>query len=125
MQAAVQHQALEHVAGSVGPAEPADHARAALARADQHELTHARPARVDRSTRPAPEQRLGDEEAAALLEHGHERLVEPPERRAHRVCSSRVSRAVGSASSRSVSGLSTARTAGLIPAFEIVLPPGR
>ena len=33
--------ALEHVARDVGPAEPADHARAALARAHQHEVALA------------------------------------------------------------------------------------
>ena len=125
VQPAVQHQAFEHVPSPVGAPEIADHACAALARSDQHEVTHTRPARIDLSARSAPEQRLGDEEAAALLEHGHERLVEPPQRRAHRVCSSSVSRAVGSASSRSVSGLSSARTSGLMPALEIVLPPGR
>ena len=77
-QAAVEHQPLEHVAGDVGAAEPAHHARAALAGADQHEVALARPAALDGGARARAEQRLGDEEAPALLEHRDERLVEPP-----------------------------------------------
>ncbi len=128
-QAAVEHQALEHVAGHVGTSQPADHPRAALARADQHEVALTRPAALDRRARAVAEQRLGDQEAAALLEHGDERLVEAPRRtaadcRAHSL-SDRTSSATGSASSRFVRGLSTAFTCGLMPFVVIVLPPGR
>ena len=128
-QAAVEHQALEHVAGHVGTSQPADHPRAALAGADQHEVALTRAAALDRRARAVAEQRLGDQEAAALLEHGDERLVEAPRRttadcRAHSLWT-RASSATGSASSRVVRGLSTAFTCGLMPFVVIVLPPGR
>ena len=125
VQAAVEHEALEHVARAVRAPEIADHPRAALARADEHEVAGTGAALLHGGPRSPPEERLGHEEAPALLEHSHERLVEPPGARRHRACSSRVSSAVGSASSRSVSGSSSARTCGLMPAVVIVFPPGR
>ena len=126
MEAAIEHQSLEHVAGSVRPADAADHTRAALARADEHEVALAGAAALDGGARTAPEQGLAHQEAPSLLEDGHQRLVEsaggPP---AHRAWSTNVSSATGSASSRSVSGSSTARTSGGMPFVPIVLPPGR
>ena len=128
-QAAIEHQALEHVARDVGASKPAQHPRAALARADQHEVALPRPAALDGGARALPEQRLGDQEAAALLEHRHERLVEAPGRAAADGCAhslpASTSSATGSASSRLVRGLSNALTCGFSPRVEIVLPPGR
>ena len=49
---------------------------------DQHQVALVRAAAVDGRARAAAEQRLGHQEAAALLEHGHERLVEAPRRAA-------------------------------------------
>ena len=52
VQATVEHQALEHVACAVGPAQPADHPGTPLPGAHQHEVTRVRTARIDRSPRP-------------------------------------------------------------------------
>ncbi len=128
-QPAVEHQPLEHVARDVRPPQPAHNARAALARAHQHQVALAGAAALDRRARPLAEQRLGDQEAAALLEHGDEWLVEAPGRAAADGCAhslpARTSSATGSASSRLVFGLSKAFTCGLSPRVEIVSPPGR
>jgi hypothetical protein len=110
VQAGVEHQPFEHVAGHVGAAEPAHHARAALARSDQHQVALVRPAALDGRARAGAEQRLGHEEAPAPLEHRDERLVEAP-RRAPAGCGAHsllatTSSATGSASSRLVRGLS-------------------
>ena len=132
MEAAVEHQPLDHVAGAVRPSDPAQHARAALAAADEHEVAHAGAAALHRRPRPRAEDRLRHEKAPALLEHRHDRLVEPPrrgptpDRCAHQSLCATVSSATGSASSRSVLGSSLARTCGLMPLpVMIVSPSGR
>ena len=131
MQAAVEHQPLDHVARAVGAPDPAQHAGAALAAADQNEIADARPAALHGGARAGTEDRLGHQEAALLLEHRDHGLVEPapwpaPDGRAHLSLPAAVSSATGSASSRSVSGLSFARTCGLMPfPVMIVSPSGR
>ena len=129
-QPAVEHQPLHHVTRPVRTAQLAHHVRAALARAHQHEVTGARPAALDGGPRPRPEDRLRDQEAAALLEHRDHRLVEPAggaptDGGAHRSSRTSSSTATGRASSRSVSGSSAARISGLMPFVEIVSPSGR
>src|SRR5918997_434541 len=76
-QPAVEHQALEHVAGDLRPPEPAHDPSAAVAEADEHELALHRAvprAAVEGVTAPALEQRLGDEQPAAALDRRDERL---------------------------------------------------
>ncbi len=73
LEAAVEHQRLEHVGGDVGPAEPAHDLRVSLAAAvadpQQHEVAVVAGAiAVDDRPRAAAEERLADHEAAALLE---------------------------------------------------------
>ena len=76
-QPAVEHQRLEHVAGGVRAADPAQQLPvpgARPGRGDQHDvarrglLAGARAVEVDPA--PAREERLGDEEAAAAFQHG-------------------------------------------------------
>jgi hypothetical protein len=76
-QAAVEHESFDHVARAVGTADPAQHARAALAAANQNEVAGPGVAPLNRRPRTRTEDRLGHQEAPALLEHGHHRLVQP------------------------------------------------
>ena len=130
-QAAVDHQALQHVARHVGPAQLAHHARAAPAGSHQDQVALAGAAGVHGRARPVAEQRLSHQEAPALAQHGHHRRGEPvgrprPGRCVHLVFATSVSSAFGSASSARVRGLSRARTCGVMPFLgAIVFPPGR
>ena len=92
-QAAVEHGPSSTSRATSERPRPADSPRAALAGADQHEVALAAPPRSTAVRGPA-EQRLGDEKAAALLEHRDERLVEARRRaaadgRAHRLSAGR------------------------------------
>ena len=119
-QPAVEHQPLDHVAGAIRPAELAQHARAALPAADEHEV--ARPGaaalhRGPRARRRTAAQRPGSGRASraprpSACPAGGRGGPEPP--RSSQLASSS-STATGRASSRSVSGSSAARICGLMP----------
>ncbi len=80
-QPAVDHQPFEHVARHVRAPEPAQHAAvpgARPARRHEHEVAHAGVQAllgpVDVDPAPAREERLGDQEAAAPLQHRDDRV---------------------------------------------------
>jgi len=83
-QPAVEHQALEDVAGHIGAAERAQHPRAALARAHQHQVALARAPAVERDGRRPVKERLGHLEAPPAGDGGHQRRIEPADRAAAR-----------------------------------------
>ena len=132
-QPAVEHQRLEHVARHVGAPEPAQHAAvpgARPARRHEHEVAHAGVQAllgpVDVDPAPAREERLGDQEAAAPLQHRDDRVGpaaraaaeragrgRPALRRAHVASRATVLTATSSASSlSSVLASSSAWTSG-------------
>ena len=128
MEAAVEHQALDDVARAVGPPDPAQHARAALAAAHEHEVARGGAGPVDRRARPGP--KIGSAtrkrprfSSTATIGWSSRRLGRP-HRGAHPSSRTSVSSATGSASSRLVSGSSAART-WADPLVEIVSPSGR
>ena len=91
-QAAVEHERLEDVGGDVGAPERADElgvpAGPRLAATDEHEVAdrHARVA-LEHHPAAALEERLGDEEAPALVDGRHDPLGGARlERRARRAC---------------------------------------
>src|SRR5439155_22429718 len=102
-QALVQHERLEHVAGHGRSADAPNDPRAALSATYERHVADARIAdglAGQRDALAALEQRLGDDEAAALREHGNDRLdrTAPGARRtAHFRSPTSTRRATGSA----------------------------
>src|SRR3954453_19181260 len=129
VEALVEHQCLEHVAGYVRPSDPAHYAGASLAPSHQHDVAHARVTlRFARERDPVArlEQRLGHDQTAALGQDAHDGIHRTPLPAAHLRSSARTLSATGRALSLfSVFGLSLARTCALMPSFGSGSPFGR
>src|SRR3954466_6190261 len=122
-QAAIEHQRLDDVAGDVrAPEHPRDLVAPALrVGVQQGQASRARVARaLDRHPPAAPEERLADEEAPALLEQDDARRGVGQD--GHLAPATAIARS--SPSSLFVLGSSLARTSGMIPLpVETPLPP--
>src|SRR3954452_10007000 len=114
VQALVEHQCFQHVAGDVRAADSPDYAGASLAAANQHEVAQACVALRFAAERDAVawlEQRLGDDQAAALGEDADDGVDRAPGGAAHFSLPESPLSATGSASSLfAVFGLSVALT---------------
>ena len=129
-QAAVEHQALEHVAGHVrAPEPPRPRARPRLPVAEQHQVALSGAARPSSRTGVAAlEQRLGHLEAPRFGQHRRatQRLARAPGRGAHRVSSRELVERDGqrlvAAGARVVARLAPAASG---PCREMVLPLGQ